>query len=93
MNLGKGSGPHSLLLADNGKRLVVSNYFLNEDNFGKVHLEGDHKVRAFWVTQRGLVAVTRFQVDFNRFSHRPGTSPRNGSEAGASASLVVAGPC
>lgn len=65
MNLGKGSGPHSLLLADNGKRLVVSNYFLNEDNFGKVHLEGDHKVRAFWVSPRGLVADARFQVDFN----------------------------
>jgi hypothetical protein len=25
-------------------RLVISDYFLNEDSFGKVHAEGDHEI-------------------------------------------------
>lgn len=65
VNLGLGSGPHSLLLTEDGKRLVVGDYFLNEDNFGQIHMEGDHKVRAFWITPEGLVADPRFEIDFN----------------------------
>lgn len=30
-------GPHYIALTDDEKRLVISDYFLNEDNFGKVH--------------------------------------------------------
>jgi selenium-binding protein 1 len=66
VDLGEGAGPHSLLLANDGRRLVASDYFLNEDNAGKVHLEGDHKVRAFWVSEEGtLTADQNFQLDFN----------------------------
>jgi selenium-binding protein 1 len=42
LDLGPGSGPHYIALTEDEKRLVVSDYFLNEDNFGKVHAEGDH---------------------------------------------------
>src|SRR5262249_52375992 len=37
LDLGAGSGPHYLRLTENERRLVVSDYFLNEDSFGKVH--------------------------------------------------------
>ena len=30
------------MLAGNDIRLIVSDYFLNADNFGKVRLDGDH---------------------------------------------------
>ena len=46
-------------------RLVVSDYFLNEDDQGVVHLEGDHKVRVLKVTHNSLTEDTRFQLDFN----------------------------
>ena len=42
-----GSGPHDIDLSDDDSRLVVTDYFLNEDGFGKVHGEGDHKVHVF----------------------------------------------
>jgi hypothetical protein len=31
-------GPHHLRLTADERRLVVSDYFLNEDSFGKVHV-------------------------------------------------------
>src|SRR5207253_2309103 len=37
MDLGPNSGPHYLRLTADERRLVVSDYFLNEDSFGKVH--------------------------------------------------------
>jgi hypothetical protein len=40
--------------------------FLNEDRFGKIHLEGDHKVRAYDVSASGLTPDLRFVVDFNQ---------------------------
>jgi hypothetical protein len=46
-------------------RLVVSDYFLNEDDFGKVQLEGDHHVRVIEVFKRRLALDTRFDIDFN----------------------------
>lgn len=64
-NLGLNAGPHSVLLAHNDTKLAVLDYFLNEDSFGKVHLEGDHKLRAFDVTPNKLVPDNRFLVDFN----------------------------
>jgi hypothetical protein len=65
IDLGPGSGPHYLALTDDEKRLIVSDYFLNEDDFGKVHAEGDHKIHVFKVFRNGLVLDPRFQLDFN----------------------------
>ena len=53
VNLGVDAGPHMIALTDDDKRLVVSDYFLNEDDFGKVHLEGDHHVRVIRVSRNG----------------------------------------
>jgi len=66
-NLGGGgaAGPHALQLSNNEDRLVVSDYFLNEDDFGKVHAEGDHKVHVLNLTHNGLREDTRFRLDFN----------------------------
>ena len=44
VSFGKDTGPHSVHLTHDDKRLVVTDYFLDEDDFGKVHLDGDHKV-------------------------------------------------
>jgi hypothetical protein len=65
INLGIDAGPHMVALTDDDKRLVVSDYFLNEDGFGKVHFEGDHHVRAIKVFKNRLVLDRRFDVDFN----------------------------
>jgi len=65
INLGIDAGPHMVALTDDDKRLVVSDYFLNEDGFGKVHFEGDHHVRAIKVFKNRLVLDGRFDVDFN----------------------------
>jgi selenium-binding protein 1 len=65
VSLGKDAGPHMLMLSDDEKRLVVSDYFLNEDNFGKIHFEGDHRVRVIKVFKDRLELDTRFDLDFN----------------------------
>ena len=65
LNLGPDAGPHYLALTRDERRLVVSDYFLNEDDFGKVHQEGDHKVHVARVTRDRLVLDTRFELDFN----------------------------
>jgi selenium-binding protein 1 len=65
VNLGVDAGPHDLVLTDDDKRLVVTDYFLNEDDFGKIHFEGDHKVHVVSVFRHGLELDTRFQLDFN----------------------------
>ena len=65
VNLGKDAGPHMLALTDDDKRLVVSDYFLNEDGFGKIHFEGDHHVRVIKVAKKRLTLDRRFDVDFN----------------------------
>ena len=54
VSLGLGSGPHSLHLTHDDARLVVTDYFLNEDDFGKIHFEGDHKVHVLGVSDAGL---------------------------------------
>ena len=64
-SLGLHAGPHSVLLAHDDTKLAVLDYFLNEDNFGKIHLEGDHKLRAFDITQNKLIPDKRFLIDFN----------------------------
>jgi selenium-binding protein 1 len=65
VDLGAGSGPHYLALTEDERRLVVSDYFLNEDEAGKVHAEGDHQVHVFKVRRHDLVEDERFQLDFN----------------------------
>jgi len=64
-SLGANSGPHYLALTRDERRLVVSDYFLNEDGFGKVHSEGDHKVHVLNVGWNSLTRDQRFNLDFN----------------------------
>jgi selenium-binding protein 1 len=66
VSFGKDTGPHNLMLSSDDKRLVVVDYFLNEDNAGIIHFEGDHKVRVVKVTHDTLTEDTRFQLDFNK---------------------------
>jgi selenium-binding protein 1 len=65
LDLGKDSGPHYIALSRDEKRLVITDYFLNEDDAGKVHAEGDHKVHVARVTARNLALDRRFDLDFN----------------------------
>ncbi len=65
LDLGAASGPHYIALTENEKRLVITDYFLNEDDFGKVHAEGDHKIHVALVTSDNLVLDSRFNLDFN----------------------------
>jgi hypothetical protein len=65
VELGVGAGPHVIHLTDDEERLVVTDYFLNEDSFGKVHAEGDHKVHVIKVTHDALTLDPRFNLDFN----------------------------
>jgi len=65
VNLGVDAGPHMIALTDDDARLVVSDYFLNEDDFGKVHFEGDHHVHVVKVFRNRLVLDPRFDIDFN----------------------------
>ena len=65
LDLGPNSGPHYIALTPDEKRLVISDYFLNEDNFGKVHAEGDHKIHVALVSEHDLVLDPRFNLDFN----------------------------
>jgi selenium-binding protein 1 len=65
LDLGPDSGPHYLNLTDDERRLVITDYFLNEDSFGKVHAEGDHKVHVARVERNNLELDPRFQLDFN----------------------------
>jgi len=60
LELGEGSGPRYIALTKDEKRLVISDYFLNEDNFGKVHAEGDHKIHVANVSKNEPRA--RFEV-------------------------------
>jgi len=52
-------------------RLVVTDYFLNQDDFGKIHFEGDHKVHVIKVTPETLKLDRRFKLDFDKeFKHK-----------------------
>jgi selenium-binding protein 1 len=65
VNLGVNAGPHSIVLTDDDRRLVVTDYFLNEDDFGKIHFEGDHHVHVIKVHKDRLELDRSFDVDFN----------------------------
>ena len=66
LELGKDSGPHYIALTNDEKRLVITDYFLNEDGSGKVHAEGDHKVHVAKVAAADLVLDPRFDLDMNK---------------------------
>jgi selenium-binding protein 1 len=59
------AGPHNIVLSGDDRRLVVADYFLNEDDAGIIHFEGDHKVHVVKVTRNALERDPRFQLDFN----------------------------
>jgi 56kDa selenium binding protein (SBP56) len=65
VNLGVNAGPHDIVLTDDNERLVATDYFLDEDDFGKIHFEGDHKVHVINVSHDSLELDTRFQLDFD----------------------------
>jgi selenium-binding protein 1 len=66
VGFGTGAGPHSVHLTHDDKRLVVTDYFLEQDDVGKVHLDGDHKVHVLDVGQQELTVDPAFRVvDFN----------------------------
>jgi hypothetical protein len=76
-DLGEGSGPHFLELTDDEKRLVVTDYFLDE-NYGHdpatdtpvqngiVSIEGDHKIHVLNIDDDKLVADSKFNLDFSK---------------------------
>jgi selenium-binding protein 1 len=65
LDLGPDSGPHYIALTKDERRLVITDYFLNEDASGKVHAEGDHKVHVARVSHNDLELDPRFELDFN----------------------------
>lgn len=66
VSFGPNAGPHSVHLTHDDKRLVVTDYFLDEDDFGKIHFEGDHKVRVLDVSDNALTVDPNWHViDFD----------------------------
>lgn len=65
LDLGAHSGPHYIALSHDEERLVISDYFLNEDNFGKVHAEGDHQIHVAKITKDDMNLDPKFNLDFN----------------------------
>ncbi|MCI0601728.1 selenium-binding family protein [bacterium] len=71
LDLGKDSGPHYVALSTDEKRLVITDYFLNEDDAGKVHAEGDHKIHVAIVSPKNLTLDPKFKLDFNTVFDAP----------------------
>ncbi|MBR7780211.1 selenium-binding protein SBP56-related protein [Undibacterium rugosum] len=65
IDLGANSGPHMAHLTHDNKRLIVTDYFLDEDNFGQVHFDGDHQVHVIKVNRNGMALDTKFNLDMN----------------------------
>ena len=65
VDFGPNAQPHDIDLTEDGNRLIVTDYFLNEDGAGTIHFEGDHKVHVLKVTRHNLELDTRFKLDFN----------------------------
>jgi selenium-binding protein 1 len=66
VDFGRDAGPHSVHLTHDGRRLVVTDYFLDQDDFGKIHLDGDRQVRVLEVGERSLRVDPAFRVlDFD----------------------------
>jgi hypothetical protein len=71
VSFGVDAGPHDIALTQDDARLVVTDYFLDQDDFGKIHFEGDHKVHVIQVTHDTLTLDTRFALDFNTAFEHP----------------------
>jgi len=71
VNLGLGAGPHDIDLTEDDSRLVVTDYFLDEDEFGRIHFDGDRRVHVIQVTHDGLALDPRFDLDFNTAFEHP----------------------
>ncbi|BEI82146.1 hypothetical protein CcaverHIS002_0300140 [Cutaneotrichosporon cavernicola] len=68
------AGPHLCHIMDN--RLVTTDYFLDEDDFGKIHMDGDHVVRVFTISSSGvLYPEPRFTVDMDELIPGLGLRP------------------
>jgi selenium-binding protein 1 len=65
VDLGPGSAPHNLLLTRDQKRVVVTDYFLEEGSAGKIHFDGDDKVHVIKLENDRLVLDPRFQLNFS----------------------------
>ena len=61
VSFGPNAGPHNIVLNGDDSRLVVTDYFLNEDDAGVIHFEGDHKVHVLKVTHDTLTEDKRLQ--------------------------------
>ena len=81
VSFGAFTGPHNIVLSSDDRRLVVTDYFLNEDDAGIIHFEGDHKIHVLKVTARhtlgGHPVSTRLQ---HGLCYRPGETPRPSNE-------------
>ena len=71
VNLGVGAGPHDIDLTEDDSRLVVTDYFLDEDDFGRIHFDGDRRVHVIQVRHDGLRLDPRFDLDFNTAFEHP----------------------
>jgi selenium-binding protein 1 len=71
VNLGVGAGPHDIDLTEDDSRLVVTDYFLDEDDFGRIHFDGDRRVHVIRVTHDGLELDPRFDLNFNTAFEHP----------------------
>ena len=65
LELGPNAGPHDMDFTGDQQRLVVTDYFLNEDDFGVIHFDGDRQVHVVKVEPDKLTLDPRFQLDFN----------------------------
>jgi selenium-binding protein 1 len=88
VSFGLDSGPHSVHLTHDDRRLVVTDYFLDQDDFGRIHFEGDHKVHVLDVSPHGLKVdpafhVVDFNTEFPTGPARPRRRPPPGASSGA----------
>jgi len=69
VDLGAGAGPHYIGLTSDETRLVVSDYFVNENlgpnasPIGLVQVEGDHKVHVLNVSDTSIALDPKFNLD------------------------------
>jgi len=61
---GMQSGIHAIELSDDGRFVMVSGYFLNEDNLGMVHEDGDRSVHIAEI-EANNIKRTNFNVNMN----------------------------
>ena len=65
VSFAKDAGPHNFVLSEDDSRLLIADYFLNEDVSGIIHFKGDHRVRVVKVTHHRLIEDGPFRLNFN----------------------------